>query len=323
MIDEPDVYLHADLQRRLVRLLESLDSQVITATHSPEILAEASPDSVTWVDKTRRRAVRAPRQSILAELSASLGSQFNLRLARALRSKVVAFVEGEDLKILRDIAVTVGARNIASEVGITVIPLRGFTNWTHLEPFKWLIDDLLEGSVKVFTILDRDYRSSQAVANVISHLNGIGVQAHVWRRKELESYLLDRAAIARVSGLTMDAASAEVSAAMSGLKSMVFARMLDERQRELLGPGKHRVSITEQFQKEFEQMWCDSGRQLDLCPPKDLISMLNRRIEELGKRSISARRLAKALCPSEVPEEMSKVLWRIERVLSLPTNESA
>jgi predicted ATPase len=61
VLDEPDVYLHADLQRRLVRLLESLSGQTITATHSPEILAEASPEAVIWVDKTRRRGVRAPK----------------------------------------------------------------------------------------------------------------------------------------------------------------------------------------------------------------------------------------------------------------------
>ena len=42
ILDEPDLYLHADLQRRLVRLLDSTSAQTITATHSSEMLAEAS-----------------------------------------------------------------------------------------------------------------------------------------------------------------------------------------------------------------------------------------------------------------------------------------
>src|SRR5207253_782344 len=46
LLDEPDVFLHPDLQRRLVWLLESLPGQTITATHSSEVLVEAAPESV-------------------------------------------------------------------------------------------------------------------------------------------------------------------------------------------------------------------------------------------------------------------------------------
>jgi predicted ATPase len=52
VLDEPDVFLHPDLQRRLVRLLESIPAQTITATHSSEVLAEAREESVVWIDKT-------------------------------------------------------------------------------------------------------------------------------------------------------------------------------------------------------------------------------------------------------------------------------
>lgn len=38
ILDEPDVFLHPDLQRRLVHVLEDLKCQVILATHAPEIL---------------------------------------------------------------------------------------------------------------------------------------------------------------------------------------------------------------------------------------------------------------------------------------------
>jgi hypothetical protein len=86
LLDEPDLYLHADLQRRLVRLLESLDAQTIAASHSAEVLVEAPPASVVWIERQRRRAVRAPSEKIASELTAALGSQFNMRLARALRA---------------------------------------------------------------------------------------------------------------------------------------------------------------------------------------------------------------------------------------------
>jgi hypothetical protein len=37
VLDEPDLYLHADLQRRLVRIMESLPAQTIAASHSAEV----------------------------------------------------------------------------------------------------------------------------------------------------------------------------------------------------------------------------------------------------------------------------------------------
>lgn len=109
MLDEPDVFLHPDLQRRLVRLLDSLGAQTITATHSSEVLVEAPPESVLWVDKGRKRSVAAPEAGASAGLTSALGSVFSIRLARALRVRAVIFVEGDDVKILRQLASTIGA----------------------------------------------------------------------------------------------------------------------------------------------------------------------------------------------------------------------
>jgi energy-coupling factor transporter ATP-binding protein EcfA2 len=69
ILDEPDIYLHADLQRRLLRLLESLSPQVILATHSPEILVEAPTEAVVWMDRTRRAAIRAPNAATVLSLA--------------------------------------------------------------------------------------------------------------------------------------------------------------------------------------------------------------------------------------------------------------
>jgi len=45
VLDEPDVYLHADLQRKLIRLLKRQDRQSIIVTHSVEMMAEVEPKS--------------------------------------------------------------------------------------------------------------------------------------------------------------------------------------------------------------------------------------------------------------------------------------
>ena len=43
VLDEPDVYMHPDLQRRLIRFLLRRDQQVIVATHSIEMMSEVEP----------------------------------------------------------------------------------------------------------------------------------------------------------------------------------------------------------------------------------------------------------------------------------------
>jgi hypothetical protein len=51
-----------------------------------------------------------------------------------------------------------------------------------------------------FVLLDRDYRSDAECKEVERRLKEVKVTGHVWKRKELESYLLDSKVIARVTG---------------------------------------------------------------------------------------------------------------------------
>ena len=178
VLDEPEVYLHPDLQRRLVRLLESTDRQIVLATHSSEIITEADPKLATLVEKSNRRARRTKKDSDLQLLSSALGTAFNLRLAKALRSDVALFVEGDDMTVVGQFAKTLGFDAIANERGITVIPLKGYSRWGEVTPFAWLTRQLLPDAIRIFVILDRDYRP-----DVCDH----GRRARVWKRRDLGS----------------------------------------------------------------------------------------------------------------------------------------
>ncbi|MDX1874015.1 AAA family ATPase [Mycolicibacterium sp. 120266] len=167
ILDEPDVYLHPDLQRRLVGILEDLSSQVILSTHAPEILAESSRDAVVLLDRTRRSSKKVSSAADLSALNNALGSGFNLRLAKALRSKTVLFVEGKDMKILSNLARTIGATNFHRENGLTVIPMGGSSKRRLAESFGWVNKTLLDSSVRVAVYLDRDYLDQDAVNKIL------------------------------------------------------------------------------------------------------------------------------------------------------------
>ncbi len=310
ILDEPDLYLHADLQRRLVRLLNSTSAQTITATHSSEMLAEASSESVVWVDKTRRRAVRRPEPASLEDLSTQIGSSFNLRLATALRARTVVFVEGDDMSIIRELAKTIGADHLAGERNCAVIEIKGFSNWVQVEPFKWFVTDFLEGSVEVHVLLDRDYRADADVDEVRSSLEEIGVHAHVWRRKELESYLLEPAALARVSNSSEDFIASQLESITDDMTERALAQFAAKRHISHKTGKKDIASTVSETNTELRPRAADPVWRLQRYPAKEILRALNGVLQQAGHDTVSTKNLARRMLPSEIPDEMRN--WLIE-----------
>ena len=313
VLDEPDVFLHPDLQRRLVGILEDAPQQTITATHSPEILTEASRDSIIWVDRIKKTSRKIRDERVLGEVNTRLGSGFNLGIARALRSRVALFVEGEDLKVLRNLARTLGCRRLPAEKGVAVIPLRGFTNWHHVEPFAWMTRDLLGDAIEIYVVLDRDYRTDEQVHDVLQELGEAKVHPHVWQKKELESYFLVESALARLSG----AAEADIHSFLDEiaeeLRSEVFGNF--QAERHALAGKKASSTVGKAAFTEFDAMWKDRDRRIASIPPKEVLSRLNQRLAARKLSTVSDRSLSSHLRKGEIASEMSDLLLGVEMLL--------
>src|SRR5205823_4249213 len=101
ILDEPDVYMHADLQRKLVRFLKRRHRQVVVTTHSSEIMAEVEPDEILIVNKADGRSTYASSIPVAQQILSQLGSVHNLQLARLSAGKRFLLVEGDDITILK------------------------------------------------------------------------------------------------------------------------------------------------------------------------------------------------------------------------------
>jgi AAA domain, putative AbiEii toxin, Type IV TA system len=229
VLDEPEVFLHPDLQRRLVRLLDSLETQIILATHSTEVLAEAERRAILWVDKTQRAAVRAPEHAALTELDTALGTAFNLAMAKALRARGVLFVEGKDTKLLKRLAETLRISSLSDETTLAIVPMNGFSKWDRAQAFGWFLREFLGNSVKALVLLDRDYRTNTQVSDVVAEFATVDVHVHVWKKKELESYLLIPSAIARLGKCTIEEVTSVMDQIMDDMRNKVTSRLLSER----------------------------------------------------------------------------------------------
>ncbi len=104
ILDEPDVYMHADLQRRLIRLIKNRYKQIIIATHSIEIMSEVDPENILPIDNKNIKQKYAYSLPIVQKIVDEIGSVHNIEIARIFSYKKLLIVEGDrdDVKLLSE-----------------------------------------------------------------------------------------------------------------------------------------------------------------------------------------------------------------------------
>lgn len=315
VLDEPDVFLHPDLQRRVVRLLEASDRQIILATHSPEIVLESPRTAVTWVDRTRKRAIRAPDDEVFDDLRHALGSGVSLRLAQVLRREAVVIVEGDDARILRLLGRTLGRTRLFTEgKGLGVLSLEGLDNWPKLEGFSWLADELLGGAVHALVILDRDVRSDPEVSRVKAALNKAGMRSHVWKSHELENYLIQESALVRITGLSESDVGQLLDEACETLKTDTIAAGIKYWSEPRSAKGVDIKSVAQDVIIHVEKNWTSRSSRLRLVSGKDLFRHMNRSLQGMKLQALTPIGMARALRATEIDEEIADVLDVIEEI---------
>jgi len=322
VLDEPDVYLHADLQRRLLRLLSTLSSQVIFATHSTEMILEAPPEAIVWLDRSRTSAIRSPEPATLDALADTMGIEIKMRLARLLKTRVALFVEGKDMVLLRNLAATVGARALVTEAEVVAIPMEGFSNWRRLQPFPWLVGSFLHDDVVGYVILDRDVHDQAALDGITAELARLGMQSHVWERNELENYLLGPQAIERLTGAPSEWVDSELEAITLEMKSHVLSRMVSTRFDERSARSVKLSTIAERCSEEVDKKWLTPSKRIEVCPGKEVIAALNQKLQAAGYGTVNAYNLSREIRSDELPGELGETLRHIQRLASSPVHRS-
>jgi len=189
LIDEPDIYLHSDLQRQLLTLLKNLGPDIIIATHSTEIITEADPNDILLVNKRARSAKRLKDPSQLKIIFGSLGSNLNPIMTQLAKTKRALFVEGKDFQILSQFARLAGLNETANRSDFAVIPADGF-NPQKIKYYLQGIKVTLGHSVTSAVVFDRDYRTEKECDIIKAKLNNLTSFVHILERKEIENYLL-------------------------------------------------------------------------------------------------------------------------------------
>ena len=103
VLDEPDIYLHPDLQHKLMELVAQRVGQFFVATHSTEIINVADAGDVLIIRPAMNSAKRIQSESGYAEVYSAIGSSENAQFARLAKTRKVLYFEGQDNRLLSKI----------------------------------------------------------------------------------------------------------------------------------------------------------------------------------------------------------------------------
>jgi len=191
VIDEPEIYLHPDVQRQLLSILRDREADILLATHSTEMIGEADPSEILVVDKSQRGTRRLKAVDDVQSVLESIGSVQNLTLTRLARNRRLLFVEGDtDFQILRRFARRLGITAVAAGTDLTPVESGGFTSWQEVRALASGFERALGVSLNVAAIYDRDFWCDEEIDQIMQELGAHLTLAHIHRRKEIENYLL-------------------------------------------------------------------------------------------------------------------------------------
>jgi energy-coupling factor transporter ATP-binding protein EcfA2 len=326
IIDEPDIYLHPDLQRRLLRSIRKRYNQFIMATHSVEIVNDAHANEIVSINPKFRTGKRINTEDEYTAVYRALGSADNADFARIARVKRVIFVEGRDAKTLRRIATRLGFVHLADPQGPPAIQLGGFSNSPRAAHAIWAFRQVLDMDISGFCMFDRDYRCDEEIEKFLAEWNREEINAKVLRRKEMENYLLIDSVIQRAISARLKSKKSDVMEptrqqvldwlleAAEGLKT----RVLSQRAAHVLQYAKESGSklaqstLLEKAMTALEGEWRTPANRLRFASGKEILARFNDLLQERLKISLTEAMIVDNLGRSDVDPELLAILGELD-----------
>jgi hypothetical protein len=318
ILDEPDVYMHADLQRKLIRLLRGQYSQTIIATHSIEIMTEVQPDEILIINRFEEQSIFADSYPAVQAAISGLGSAHNINLSRILNTKKYLYVEGEDRGILRIFWDTLFPRTLEPLDHIAGSSTGGWGSWeTQKNNAKELMRELK--GISIYFLYDRDMHTNDEINERINDAKRNNIQLHIWQNKEIENYLLIPTAIARFinkknKDIPIKQLSDEIKCTINELceelKDTTFMQLVDEAAKR----NKHKKgyqTLHAEMWPGFLTSWADDKVKIGLIDGSTLFSRLSQSCKARYGVSFSDKQIASTMSKKEISPEIQDVLTAI------------
>jgi ABC-type lipoprotein export system ATPase subunit len=193
VIDEPELHLHPELSRLLIRNIKSIKkgNQIWMATHNSEIIDETGRDKVVYVtrDLSTRKAQFISgnnEQEAILQLKNLFGFSGYIGVAKNL-----VFLEGDNSSPDRKFYSSLFSNNS----NFKLIPANGSDNLNRINNAILSIMESNIAWISFYLIRDRDYLTAEMISKYRNHSSG---KIFVLEKHELENYLIDFTSIKAV-----------------------------------------------------------------------------------------------------------------------------
>ena len=327
VVDEPEVYLHPEVQRQLLGILREVNPDILLATHSVEILSEADPHEILLVDKSRRSARRLRDIEGVQQALDNIGSIQNVTLTELARNRRLLFVEGlDDYKIVRRFAKILGYSELAAGNGLTALESGGFESWSRIQALAWGFRNTLGSELKIAAVYDRDYRCDEEVTQLRVKLEKEIQLAHFHRCKEIENYLLtpdvleraiqkaiqERARRTGVAGPENLNVRSILEKVTQDLKTDCTGQYISKYCDFFARSGKDRATLTSESLSTLEHRWSDLDSRLKIVPGKRVLRAVREVLQNDHGISLTNVRIIDAYFSSEVPQDLESLIRKLD-----------
>jgi hypothetical protein len=321
LIDEPDIYLHSELQRQLIGLLRDMGPDILRATHSTEIITEAETDDIVLINKHRNSGRRIRNFSQLGEVFSVLGSNINPILTQLAKSRRVVFVEGQDFQLLSKFALKIESATVGNRSHFAVVSVEGF-NPERIRNLKSGMETTLGGKILAAAVLDKDYRSKAECDAITSECGKYCDLVAIHHCKEIENFVLvpdaiDRAATRKIADQVRRSGGSEkirflpfardfLNSFAEKKKNYVQAQYLSARRAFERGhsSGVHEATYNQIILDEFEGLWSSEETRLAIIPGKEALSAINGHLQSTFGVNITPTSVVDAMSATEIPKEI-------------------
>lgn len=316
ILDEPDVYMHSDMQRKILELVKNKFEQVIIATHSLEIISRVDPDNILEINKKDKTMHYATDSLSAQKIIDDIGGVQNLALLKLGRTRKCLFVEGKDLKFLNHFNEIL----YGNQLDIPTIPFGGFNNIPRVYGTSNLFYSETTNQIKCYALADKDYRDPRIIEKVKDEAATEHLNLHVWQRKEIENYLIIPQVlfnfIPKSFSITYDDFVRQLEVLLDEQRDKVFDAYATQYRidcKELANGQQWDTATCNQNARTYlKEHWNTLNDKIALVGGKDFISVLAKYFQDNYKVSISVRKILEEITPDVISDEIIQFLKQFQ-----------
>lgn len=277
ILDEPDVYMHPDLQIKLLNRLLEFNKQIIIATHSVEIISKVNPKNIMIVDKSWHKMRYACDNQLVQQVIDNLGGVTNLSLLRLSQARKCLFVEGDDIKLLEKFASIINSEMKNELDLIPTVKINGFSNSRELYGAAKLFHEETKDEIKCICILDSDYYDDEYLKEIKDDADINHLILHIWSRKEIENYLLEPSVIYKFvkDKVSFEDFIGKLSLLAENRFGDIVLDYTTQMAKTARFKGKEHKTIYKEAEKLLKSRWMTLEDKLARVPGKDFLKELN------------------------------------------------